>query len=445
MVEVLVKLTHKIFVIFTVVTFVVACGSLGKHRGQTIGSVSKKHVEVKQDLPVKSSRTKAIKQYRKLVDEDPDNVHPEVLRRLGDLRMEETEDQLAENVQVPNKHTYAVTIKHYEDILANHKDYKGRDRVLYQISRAYELSGEHEKALKALDQLVYEYPDSPYFSETQFRRAEILFVEKQYAQAESAYESVIRQGPDGRFYIHSLYKHGWAHFKQVDYDFGLPSFNSVLDNLLVNGVEEDQIAQLSQPDQELLDDTLRAISLSFAYLGGPEELSSFFADSGRKPYEILVYERLGEQYLEKRRWSDAANTYRRFVETHQFDPKAPHFQIKSINAYKKGKFPSEVLRAKKEFVVDYNLKSEYWAHNDISESDDIVSLLKSTITDLAKHYHSVAQKERKKPKEFYDEAATWYTAYLDSFPQDEKAPEMNFYLAEVQYETKQYASAVQVL
>ena len=370
-------------------------------------------------------------------------MHPEVLRRLGDLRMEETEDHLAENVQVPNKSTYAETIELYEEILAKHSVYEGRDRVLYQISRAYELSGEYEKALKALDQLVYEYPESPYFAETQFRRAEILFVEKRYAQAEDAYESVIKSDPEGRFYIHSLYKHGWSHFKQVDYDFGIPSFNTVLDSLLVNGVEKEQIAQLSQPDQELVDDTLRAISLSFAYLGGPGEVSDFFAKSGRKPHEILVYERLGEQYLEKRRWSDAANTYRQFVETHKFSSKAPHFQIKSIDAYKKGNFPSEVLRAKKEFVVDYNLKSEYWAHNEITDSEDIVSLLKSTITDLAKHYHSVAQKERKNPKEYYSEAATWYTAYLDSFPNDEKAPEMNFYLAEVQYETKQYANAVQ--
>jgi len=356
--------------------------------------------------------------------------------------MEETEDQLAETVQAPDKTTYAETIRLYEDVLNNHRDYPNRDRVLYQISRAYELSGEYEKALNALNQLVREYPDSAYFGETQFRRAEILFVEKQYAAAEDAYESVIKQGPEGRFYIHSLYKHGWSHFKQVDYDYGIPSFNTVLDTLLVDGNEED-VAQLSQPDQELVDDTLRAISLSFAYLGGPEELSKFYAESGRQPYEILVYERLGEQYLEKRRWSDAANTYSQFAETHKFSPKAPHFQIKAIEAYRKGDFPSEVLRAKKEFVVDYNLKSEYWAHNDVAQSDDIVALLKSNITDLAKHYHSIAQKERKKPKEYYDEAATWYTAYLDSFPDDEKAPEMNFYLAEVQYETKQYANAVQ--
>ncbi|NNC68792.1 MAG: tetratricopeptide repeat protein [Gammaproteobacteria bacterium] len=438
----MVKLAHKLILMVTVASMLVACGSFGGKRGSTIGGLNKKRVKVKVDVPVVSSRTKAISQYKKLVNEDPNNVHPEVLRRLGDLRMEETEDQMAENVQAPDKNSYKETIKLYEDVLANHSAYPNRDRVLYQLSRAYELTGQHEKALKALDQLVYEYPESNYFGETQFRRAEILFVEKQYAQAEDAYEAVIKQGTEGRFYIHSLYKHGWSHFKQVDYDYGIPSFNTVLDNLLVAGVEEENIAQLSQPDQELLDDTLRAISLSFAYLGGPEEVSKFYTESERQPYEILVYERLGKQYLDKRRWSDAANTYRQYVETHQFSPKAPHFQIKSMEAYKKGEFPSEVLRAKKQFVVDYNLKSEYWQHNDVAQSDDIVTFLKSNITDLAKHYHSIAQKERKKPKEYYNEAATWYNAYLESFPQDEKASEMNFHLAEVHYETKQYANAV---
>ena len=431
---------HKILLLIIAVSMLVSCGSFGGKR-DTVGSISKKRVVVKEDVPVKSSRTKAISQYRKLIKENPKDVNPEVMRRLGDLRMEESEDYLADEVKLPDSSTFAETIKLYEDVLANHASYAGRDRVLYQLSRAYELSEQYEKALKVLDQLVYEYPDSKYYTETQFRRAEILFVEKKYSMAENAYESVIKKGPESDYYIHSLYKHGWSHFKQVDYDFAVPSFNKVLDEILKAGVEEEQITQLPRADQELVDDTLRATGLSFAYLGGPNEVSDFFSKSGRKPYEILVYERLGEQYLEKRRWSDAANTYRGFVETHKFSPKAPHFQIKSIEAYQKGEFPSEVLRAKKEFVVDYSLKSEYWAHNDIQNSDDIVILLKSTITDLAKHYHSVAQKERK-PKEYYDEAATWYNAYLESFPQDQKAPEMNFYLAEVLYETKQYHNAV---
>ncbi len=427
--------------VFATMFLIISCGNFGGNN-QTIGSISKKRVKVEEDIPVENSRKKAISQYRKLLDENSEEITPEVKRRLGDLRMEENEDYLADSVTLADEHTFAETIRLYEDILERDHSYENTDRVLYQLSRAYELSGQYEKALQALDQLVYKYPNSNYFVEAQFRRAEILFVEKKYSLAENAYASVISHGPETEFYVHSLYKHGWTHFKQVDYELGLPSFDKVLEQLLTTGVEEEQIAQLSTPDQELIDDTLRATGLSFGYLGGADEVSGFYAKYGRKPYEVLVYKRLGKQHLEKKRWSDAANTYREFVVTHKFSSKAPHFQIKSIEAYKKGGFPTEVLRAKKQFVIEYNVKSEYWAHNDIDASSDIVVLLKSTITDLAKHYHSVAQKEKRKPNEFYDEAATWYRAYLESFPEDEKSPEMNFYLAEIYYETKQYNQAV---
>ena len=438
------KQLNSIMIIIAMLTsllLIFSCGNFGGNN-QTIGSISKKRVKVEEDVPVESSRKKAISQYRKLIDENSEEISPEVKRRLGDLRMEENEDYLADSATAANEYTFVETIRLYEDILERDHPYKNTDRVLYQLSRAYELSGQNEKALQALDQLVYKYPESEYFVEAQFRRAEVLFVEKKYSLAEHAYASVISRGAESEFYIHSLYKHGWTHFKQLDYDLGLPSFNRVLDELLATGVEEEQIAQLSKPDQELIDDTLRATGLSFGYLGGPDEVSNFYANTGRKPYEVLVYERLGKQYLEKRRWSDAANTYREFVETHKFSPEAPHFQIKSIDAYKKGGFPTEVLRAKKQFVIDYNIKSEYWAHNDIEASNEIVALLKTTITDLAKHYHSVAQKEKRKPNEFYDEAATWYRAYLESFPDDKQSPEMNFYLAEIYYETKKYNLAV---
>ncbi|MEJ2116346.1 MAG: hypothetical protein P8X88_10040, partial [Gammaproteobacteria bacterium] len=138
----MVKLAQKIFIIVSVFVIVVSCGSFGDGRKDTISSINKR-VKVKEDLPVVSSRSKAINKYKELVNEDPNNVHPEVLRRLGDLHMEETEDQLAEHVQVPDKSTYAETIRLYEDVLAKHSEYPNRDRVLYQLSRAYELFCEY--------------------------------------------------------------------------------------------------------------------------------------------------------------------------------------------------------------------------------------------------------------------------------------------------------------
>ena len=98
----MVKIIKNIILMICIATMFVACSGFGGGgKRDTIGSLNKNRVKVNEDVPVVSSRGKAIKQYRELVEENPEDVHPEVLRRLGDLQMEETEDHLAENIQVP--------------------------------------------------------------------------------------------------------------------------------------------------------------------------------------------------------------------------------------------------------------------------------------------------------------------------------------------------------
>jgi hypothetical protein len=53
--------------------------------------------------------------------------------------------------------------------------------VLYQLSRAYEASGKAPQALATLDKLVTQHPTSRWYGEGQFRRGEILFSAKRYA------------------------------------------------------------------------------------------------------------------------------------------------------------------------------------------------------------------------------------------------------------------------
>ena len=424
-----------------------ACG-WGGGSYYTIEDLEDRKVDIENDIPVESSRKKAIYSYRELLeDKTPATNTSQVMRRLGDLRLEENEDLNAVEVLEPQvekqftttKIDYRETIQLYEDLIAGNPYYELNDAVLYQLSRAYESNNQREEMLQSLDRLVEKFPSSNYYAEAQFRRGETLFVEKKYRAAEQAYAEVIRAGSDGRFYRHALYKQGWSHFKLLDYDIGLHSFIALMDNMLEKGTLE-EIKSLPRPEQELLDDSLRALGLSYAYLGGAVEVSRYFSAYGRRPYEALIYDRLGAQYLGKQRYSDAAATYREYVKHNRFNQQAPYFQIKAIESFKKGKFPSEVLAAKKQFVESYHLNSEYWKHNKIEEAVDVVEYLKSNITDLAKYYHAVAQKSKKKPD--YLEAARWYQAYIDSFPQDPQSAHMNFLLADIWFETKEYAKAV---
>ncbi len=437
----------RVLLVSALVTSLYACG-WGGGAHYTIEDLEHKEIDLENDIPVDSSRKKAIYSYRELLQEkNPQTDKPEVMRRLGDLRQEENEELNAVDVSEPQvahqftttKIDYKETIELYEDLIAGNPYYELNDTVLYQLSRAYESDNQREKMIDSLDRLISKYPNSDYYIEAQFRRGEVLFVDKKYKAAERAYAEVIRAGVENPYYRHALYKQGWSHFKLLDYDIGLHSFIALMDDLLKEGTQE-EIKSLPRPEQELLDDSLRALGLSYAYLGGPKEVSEYFVSYGKRPYEALIYDRLGSQYLNKQRYSDAANTYREYVEHNPFHQQAPHFQIKAIDAFKKGKFPSEVLDAKKQFVESYHLNSEYWLHNEIASAPDVVEYLKSNIIDLAKYYHAIAQKTKKKPD--YLEATRWYQAYIDSFPQDPHSAHMNFLLADIWFETKEYSKAV---
>ncbi|MEM8844791.1 MAG: tetratricopeptide repeat protein, partial [Pseudomonadota bacterium] len=421
-----------------------ACG-WGGGSYNTIDDLKEHDVDLTTDIPVENSRKKAIHSYRELLVDQEES--PEVLRRLGDLRLEENEDlrtiDHSEELDV-NRYTtlivdYQETIDLYEHLLDVQSDYELNDVVLYQLSRAYESADDRENMLRSLDRLVAAFPESDYYNEAQFRRGEILFIDKKYKQAERAYTEVIKFGEEGRFYQNALYKQGWSHFKLMDYDIGLHSFIGLIDTMIKDDVDQDY-EKLTRPQKELLDDSLRALALSYGYLGGATEISGYFTQNGRRTYEVMIYDRLGQQFFDKRRYSDAANTYREFVKHNQFSSKAPDFQIKAIETFIKGRFPSEALDAKKQFVKSYELNSEYWAHNEIEELPHIVDYLKTSIVDLSKFYHSIAQKSKKKPD--YIEATYWYRVYIDSFPEDPQSPKMNFLLADIWFEIKEYDNAI---
>ena len=69
----------------------------------------------------------------------------------------------------------------------------------------------------------------------QFRRGELLFSNRRYADAQHAYEAVLARGRDGStFYPQSLYKHGWSQFKQGQNEDSLKSFGDLLDLMLID-------------------------------------------------------------------------------------------------------------------------------------------------------------------------------------------------------------------
>ncbi|MEJ1962487.1 MAG: tetratricopeptide repeat protein [Gammaproteobacteria bacterium] len=412
---------------------------------QTIGELKSRPVEVHKDEKVSATSSKAMENYRRFLElqkTDPE-LRAEAMRRLGDLNLEAGELDRMETEVTAVDLQGAEAIKLYSTLLKAYPTYPRNDQVLYQLARAYETTGQPELALATLDRVVKQYPQSPQLDEVQFRRGELLFSAKNYRQAQDAYQVVISRGSSSSFYEQSLYKHGWSLFKQSLSEESLPSFAGVLDQKLVGkagGTVAKKPETLRRADRELVEDTLRVMAITFSYLEGSESLDAFLNKrAAPTPYAHLLYSGLGDLYVEKQRYQDAATTYRAYVARDPNNDYAPSLAMQGIEAYNKGGFTQLVLDGKHEYVERYNFGTAFWQSRDRAKYPEVVKQLKINLKDVATYFHSTAQKSKK--TEDFTEAAKWYRDYLKSFPDDPDSAATNYLLAETLFESRQFADA----
>src|SRR5580698_1304493 len=411
----------------------------------TIKDLDEQQVDVNLDPPKNVDSAKTMESYKRFLDLNAGDaaLRAEALRRLGDLNLESSESERIERELATNEGLRATEAIHlYTALLKTYPKYERNDSVLCHLARVCELYAQPEKALNSLDQLVAQYPASHFIDEAQFRRGELLFSDKAYPKAQAAYEAVIKTGATSAFYNQSLYKHGWSLFKQGENERRLDSFAGVLDSVLTSKRDPNaliEIDTLSRPNRELVEDTFRVMSITFSYLDGPKTIQDFVRHRKPRPYSYLLYARLGDLYMEKERYTDAADSYRAFVSQDRNNEKAPLLEMQAIEAYQKGGFPQLVLQGKKEFVENYSFGTAYWQGRDPKKEPKVVAVLKTNLKDVAQHYHAEAQ--RTKNVADYQEAAKWYRSYLTSFPDDPDSAVTNYLLADTLFESKQYLDA----
>lgn len=440
------------FALLLVVSQLTGCaGMLGRNDEPTLADLEKQEVKVEKGKLSAADRAEVIANYQALLQLNPDRrLSSEATRRLADLELEQSETRLMQSeTATVDSVDLEKSIRLYEELLQREPDYPGRDLVLYQLARAYELNGELDSMTLRLQELVQRHPDSPHWQEAQFRLGERFFVLQQFDRAERAYGAILRQSSDSPFYDRALLKHGWSRFKQGNIEQGLDSFTELLDRKLGEGRRVD-LSHLSQADRTLLQETLRVISLTFSELGGTRRISRYFDDKGHRNYEFMVYQGLGDLYLQQERIQDAADAYLAFVDLNPAHPQSPRLSVKVVQIYTDNDFPSQALESKKAFTQRYAVHGEFWRQLDETDRAWLNAQLRSYLKELAEYHHALAQQNAKldTPKAAAAqeregrEAARWYRLYLDSFPQDPTAGSISFLLAELLFELKRYPESV---
>jgi tetratricopeptide (TPR) repeat protein len=332
-------------------------------------------------------------------------------------------------------------IELYDRILERYPDYPYLDQVLYQKARALDELGRVDEAVVVADRLIAERPNSRHLDELLFRRGEYHFVRRRFFDAESSYASIVELGPASEYYELALYKLGWSLYKQMMLEEALQSYVMLLDHKVATGYDFDQVE--NEAEAQRVTDTYRVISLCFSELGGAEAITTFFDVQGPRPYEHRVYRELGEFFLDKLRYADAALTYESFVTRYPMHAVAPRFGMRVVEIYEAGDFPRLVLEAKRAFAEDYAVASPYWQHHDIEASTEVLAYLETNLRDLATHAHALYQDsdEVARKPEHFEEASRWYREYLASFPTDSNTPALHRRFADLLLEDERFAEA----
>lgn len=437
---------QRIHLLIPCVILLASCADNQHYVGPTIADIKHEQIELLPRVSFNIDPQQVIDSYRELVKITPqgENYGKEV-QRLADLELEASLDnKLSEDPELEDqgKLESQLAIQRYEQYLELYPDREDNDLILYQLSRAYAAESEADKTARVMDQLVAQYPESRYIDEIQFRRGENLFVDGQYKQAALAYGDVVNNHKDSIYYERALYKYGWSQFKLNQYEQAIKSYISLLDEYQKQQKLEEikKSDKLERADAELLDDVLRVISLAFSYQPAKQPISSFFNRHGKRAYEPLLYKKLGELYIGKERITDGTDIYLSYGENYPFSSYTPVFHSLAIDAFKKSGFTSALLPEKERFVKTYNRGTPFWLQQTPDDQQLLQPVLTAHMMDIATHYHATARVSKK--SQDYKKAAGWYQLYLDSFPADDKAPQINFLLAESRYDAKQFSLAV---
>ncbi len=378
------------------------------------------------------------------------SVQNQALRHLADLTLLISEQVLNGDL-IPARADISPesAIRLYLKLLERPDPRINRAQIYYQLAKGYEISGQPNQSLAALQQLIHAGPDPLLLAEIRFRIAELEFRSRDYDLAAESYQQLIDSDNNTQFIDKARYKLAWSAFKQSQYLEALDSFFILVERHWQQpdpAVSADEQTN-AKASKALLDDTFRVIALTFAYMDGTRSVQQYFSQAEPKPYEFQVYLNLGAYFEYKYRYTDAADIFSEMVLRFPDSDDAPELQSRVISAYTDGGFPSKAWPAREYFIERFGINSQTWIQADPAQRDRIRKYLAGYLVKLAQRDHALAQQSKTGPESQalrqhnYQLALTWYEQFTQATPDDPRMPDMLFMKAEALTETNQIPEA----
>lgn len=349
--------------------------------------------------------------------------------------MEEYENRLAlynngkikEAPTEPSK-DYASLINHFKTLSTRYRYGKGADAVRYILGYAMYEQGERDDAVRVLEELARNYPDSEYLPEVSFRLGEFYFETGQMGDAINAYNRIL-ENPGSVFYDKALYKIGWAYYKLDDFKKGADMFTTILDirwggDFRAEGLTEDAVS---------------SVVMSLSHFKDTKEAVEYMKSKGERGYTQPVLLRLGDQLTEETRYDSALIVYKYLTETFPDNREIPFVYEKMAEIYERTGDEDKELETRWVMVRGYNPLTHWYRKNLPSGSGKVDDLISKEMLSVSKRYHYKGKKDDK----YLEKAIEGYRMFIASFPQTPDLTEGNLLLAEALFDAKMYRDAAE--
>ena len=372
---------------------------------------------------------------------DPNRIR--IRRRVADLLVELNQARMTAG-QRPRDQELREAISIYREAFRETNSAEDRERILYQLARAYVDTGQEDKALETWRQLAREYPGSRLTAETEFRRAEMLFDRGEFERAAEAYgQALERLDPSSPMALQATYKRGWSLLRTGQLQASVAQQLALLDRALPPDISDlEDLASLSGGERKRIEDALDALARAWAQMPTADPIGQQLGGRAR-PDELLLYESYAAFLLDKERFTDAAEVYGAFARRHPEHPKAPLLAARVVETFEQAGFENKAQEARIDFVDRYAPDGEYWRRTGRTPDTRISQVARSQLLKLAQDYHALSQREGQAADDTARKAIRWYRRFLTAYDSDAERYRINFLLGELLYEQRRFAEAAE--
>ena len=353
------------------------------------------------------------------------------------------------------KYDYTEVIGIYDKILTEYPESEYAPDALYNKAYLLQQMGEESDARRIYQEVTDRYPDSHLAAESYMRLAEYYFDPREDKDTEMSivelqkaiklYQKVL-QYRDSKRYDEALYKLGWSYYRLTAsnpsyYSDAIVYFMAVVDD--IDRAEKlDPQFLISNPNVK--DEAIQYIGISFAdeetyAYAGVENARRFIERTGGREYGVDIMRALGQTYQKIEKNDRAIDAYTALLDMYPKYEEAPLIKRKIAETYYALGRDDQEYKTRAELFRDYNPKSEWYSYIESSELPDKLKYQQEAYklseeairTNLALDLQKAQnlEKENKPDLEIYKSVSDGCKEYLDVFPTDSNAYQINWYYA----------------